>query len=266
MNHHELTQRGEPSMPNNPLLKPRWILTTVLVIAAAVVMVRLGFWQLDRLAQRKDHNARLSQGLAQPPLDLNGALPPDLTAMEFRSAVVSGRYDPSQEILLRNQYSAEGAPGFHLITPLLIANTNQVILVDRGWIPLDQQAVDQRSVYDQLGTVTVTGMLRRSQPEPVFGAAPDPQLGAGQTRLDNWIFVNLERIRLQVDRPLLDVFLVAAPDASASALPQRTLPVIDLSEGPHLDYAIQWFLFTATLLIGYPFYVRSQLRPRKPKR
>ena len=253
-------------MTKKSLLTPRWILTTLLVIAAAVVMVRLGFWQLDRLAQRKDHNARLTQGLSQPPLNLNGKLPSDLSEMEFYSATVTGRYDPTQEILLRNQISVEGLPGFHLLTPLIIDGSNQAILVDRGWIPLDQPSVEQRKAYAQPGQVTLTGMLRRSQPEPVFGAAPDPQLGAGQTRLDIWIFVNLERIRLQIDRPLLNVFLVAAPDAAQSGLPERILPAIDLSEGPHLDYAIQWFLFTATLLIGYPFYVRTQLNPRKPKR
>ena len=248
------------------LLTPRWILTTLLVIAASVVMVRLGFWQLDRLAQRKDHNARLTQGLSQPPLNLNGTLPADLPALEFYSATVSGQYDPTQEILLRNQYSVDGQAGFHLLTPLLIDGSTQDVLVDRGWIPLDQQSAEQRKAFAQSGTVTLTGMLRRSQPEPVFGAAPDPQLGAGQNRLDIWIWVNLERIRLQIDRPLLDVYLVAAPDPAAGVLPQRSVPAIDLSEGPHLDYAIQWFLFTATLLIGYPFYVRTQLRPRKPKR
>jgi surfeit locus 1 family protein len=247
------------------LFKRRWILTTLLVIAAVLVMGRLGIWQLDRLAQRKDHNARLSQGLAQPPLNLNGKLPADMTAMEYYSARATGHYDFSQEVLLRNQYSQEGQPGFHLLTPLSLDGSSQAVLVDRGWIPLDQSAPAQRAAYAENGTLTVSGMLRRSQPEPSFGAVPDAQLAAGQTRLDFWLFINLERIAAQVERPLISVYLIAAPDPARSGLPQRKLPEIDLSEGPHLGYAGQWFLFATILLIGYPTYVGSQLKPRKIK-
>lgn len=248
------------------LFKRRWILSTVLVIVAALVMARLGVWQLDRLAQRKDHNARLSQGLAQPPLNLNDPLPADMIVVEYRSATVTGEYAYGQEILLRNQYSQEGEPGFHLLTPLIMEGSSQAILVDRGWIPLDQDKPEHRAVYASKGTVTVTGMLRRSQPEPAFGAVPDAQLAGGQTRLDFWLFVNLERIGLQVDHPLLPVYLVAAPAPANTGLPQRKLPEVDLSEGSHLGYAIQWFLFATILLIGYPTYVRNQLRPQKNKR
>lgn len=244
----------------------RWILTTLLVLVAVGVMARLGFWQLDRLAQRKDHNTRLAQGLAQPPLDLNAGLPADLVSKEYYSAVVKGRYDHAQQVLLRNQYSQAGQPGFHLLTPFIIEDASQTILVDRGWIPLDQTSAAQLAAYDEDGQVMLSGMLRRSQPEPTFGAVPDPPLAAGQTRLDYWLFINLERIGAQVDRPLLPVYLVAAPVAGRDGLPERSLPEVDLSEGSHLGYAIQWFTFAAMLLIGYPYYVRTQLRPRKNKR
>lgn len=259
-----MSERHASILPD--LFKRRWIVSTLLVIVAVIVMARLGLWQLDRLAQRKEHNARLSQGLAQPPLNLNDPLPPDMTAMEYRSAVVTGHYDFSQEVLLRNQYSQEDQPGFHLLSPFIIEGSSQAVLVDRGWIPLDQDKPEQRVAYAESGTLTVAGMLRRSQPEPAFGAVPDPQLAAGQNRLDFWLFVNLERIGAQVDRPLIPVFLVAAPDPARSGLPQRTLPEVDLSVGSHLGYALQWFLFATILLIGYPTYVGTQLRPRKNKR
>jgi surfeit locus 1 family protein len=117
---------------------------------------------------------------------------------------------------------------------------------------------------------------------------PDPALAAGQKRLDAWNFVNLERIGAQVSRPLLPVFLIAAPHNIVNAVQtqaveaqpagigsqtvvaepvvaepnglKRVLPVYDLSEGPHESYALQWFAFALTLGLGYPFYVRKQLR------
>ena len=247
------------------LLQPRWILTSLLVILAAIVIVRLGFWQLDRLQQRRDHNARLSAGMAQPPLDMNAGLPPDLTALEYRSVSVSGNYDYAQEFLLRNQYQ-DGKPGYHLITPLIIAGSQQAVLVDRGWIPLDQGGAEQRKTFQAAGIVSLSGVLLRSQPEPNFLAGPDPQLAAGQTRQDAWSFLNLERIGKQIPYALLPVYVASSPDPAQTGLPQPALLDVDLSEGPHLGYAIQWFIFAAILLGGYPFYVRKQLHLTSQKR
>ena len=50
----------------------RWIFATLLVIAAIGVMVRLGFWQLERLAERRAFNTRATAQIAQPPLELSG--------------------------------------------------------------------------------------------------------------------------------------------------------------------------------------------------
>ena len=47
----------------------KWLLTTILVIAAMAVMARLGIWQLDRLHQRRAFNARVSAQIDRPPLD-----------------------------------------------------------------------------------------------------------------------------------------------------------------------------------------------------
>src|SRR5215217_2504887 len=117
------------------MLNRKWLLTTILVIAAAAVMVRLGIWQLDRLAQRRAFNARVLAQIDQPVLDLSGeALGADLANMEYRKVKVTGEYDFSQEVALRNQ-AMNGQWGVHLITPLRIAGTDQAVLVDRGWIP-----------------------------------------------------------------------------------------------------------------------------------
>jgi surfeit locus 1 family protein len=250
----------------------RWILTTLLVITAMGVMARLGIWQLERLAQRRALNARIEAGMALPPLDLNQYLPlpvDTLTGMAYRAVKATGQYDPSEEIVWRNQI-LDGQAGYQVLTPLRIDGTPYSLLVDRGWAPLDQGSPEKRAAFAQKGSVTVEGRLVLSQNEPVFGGVPDPTLTAGQTRLDGWNFVNLERIGKQVSRPLLPVFLIAAPEGGASAAGtnglKRVLPEYDLSEGPHESYALQWFAFALTLGLGYPFYVRKQLRqPQSPK-
>ena len=111
------------------LFSRQWWKTTVLVIAAVLVMVRLGFWQLDRLAQRKAFNARVEAQLAEPPLDLtNQNLDLDLFNMEYRSAVVTGEYDHERQVVLRNQ-DWQGRLGFHILTPLMISGGEKAFLV-----------------------------------------------------------------------------------------------------------------------------------------
>ena len=242
------------------LLKPftrRWLLTTVLVIAAAAAMVRLGVWQLDRLAQRRAFNNRVLAQVDQPALNLNsdqGAS--DLVNMEYRKVTVTGQYDFSQQVALRNQ-AHDQRWGVDLITPLKIAGSERFVLVNRGWIPSDDYTNTDWSQYDEAGTVTVSGVIRRSQDRPDFGRRSDPTPAPGQ-RLDAWNFANVQGIGRQVPYTLLPIYIQEAPDPAWTALPYRSQPQLDLSEGPHMGYAIQWFAFAAILVCGYPFFIRKQ--------
>ncbi len=238
------------------LFSRRWIGTTLLVLAALAVMSRLGVWQLDRLAQRRAFNARVSAQMAQPPLELSGAaLDADLPAMEYRAVVVIGEYDHAQQIAIRNQVWGNRL-GVHLLTPLVIAGSDQAVLVDRGWIPLEDYQSGDWSAFDEPGRVTVQGIIRRSQPQPSVGGRLDqPQTGE---RLDAWNFVTLEMIGEQMPYSLLPVYIQQAPEEGRSEMPYRSLPEVELTEGPHLGYAVQWFLFAITLAIGYPIFVNKE--------
>ncbi len=239
------------------LFSRRWILTTLLVLAAMAVMTRLGLWQLDRLAQRRAFNARVSEQMAQPPLELSGsALDADLPAMEYRAVVVTGEYDHAQQVVVRNQVWGNRL-GVHLLTPLLIAGSDRAVMVDRGWIPLEDYQSGDWSAFDEPGVVTVEGIIRRSQPQPVMGGRLDRTPQPGE-RLDAWNFITLEMIGAQIPYPLLSVYIQQAPEEGRTDMPYRSLPEVELTEGPHLGYAVQWFLFALTLGVGYPFFVNKE--------
>ncbi len=249
------------------LFSRRWLLATILVLAAAGVMVRLGIWQLDRLAQRRAFNARVEAQIAKPPLNLNqgGYLQTDLPNMEYRKVTVTGVYDYSQQVVLRNQ--ANGSQlGVDLLTPIRIDGTDQAVLVNRGWVPADPNTpVGQEdwSKYNQTGKVTVEGVIRQSQSSLLFGLRSDKVPAPGQPRLVAWSLPNVSGIGQQVPYPLLPVYIQQSPDSTSTALPLRSQPQVDLSDGPHLSYAIQWFSFTLFLVVGYPFFVRRQEMNKK---
>ena len=248
------------------LVSRRWFLTTLLAIVAVGVLIRLGIWQLDRLAQRREFNARVIAQQKADPFALDSqSVGADLLSMEYRAVVVTGKYDPAQQVVLRNQVW-QAQPGVHLLTPLVISGTDRAVLVDRGWIPSEEAAPDKRSKYDEPGIITVRGVLRRPQTKPDFGGVPDPLLAPGQTRLDAWNIINLERISQQVSVPLLLAYIQQSPGSTQSAPPYRSEPQLDLSEGSHFSYALQWFTFAAILAIGYPVYVRRHVGQPNVKR
>jgi surfeit locus 1 family protein len=247
------------------LFSRRWWWTTLLVIAAVLVMIRLGIWQLERLEQRRAFNARVAAQLAAAPLALSGAaLEADLAAMEYRTVVVTGTYAHDEQIALRNQVWAN-LPGAHLLTPLRIAGSDRAVLVDRGWVPLADLAPERWGAYDETGVVTVTGRLRRSQPRPDFGPAAEPFPAPGERR-SAWSLVNLDAIAVQTRAELLPVWIQQSPAPQRASPPFRSEPTLDLSEGSHLGYAIQWFTFAAILGLGYPLvYLRQQGRQTEPQ-
>ncbi len=242
------------------LLTKRWILTTILVIAGVLVCIRLGIWQLDRLAGRKSFNARVETQLNALLLDLNLSLPSadQLYNMEYRTITVVGIYDAGQEIVLRNQ-DYNNQLGDLVLTPLKITGSSAILLVERGWIPYEDAGLPAREKYAEPGQVTVTGILRRQVDQPNLGGVPNPTLAPGETHLDAWNYINLDQIQKQNQISLLPVYVQQAPDPAWTQMPYRQVDAPDITEGPHLGYAIQWFIFATILGAGYPFFLKKQL-------
>ncbi len=233
-----------------------WLFTTLLVLAGTAVCARLGIWQLDRLDQRRAFNTQVETMRAADMLDLNKELPLDIDSMEWRSVAVTGEYDFENQVVIRNQYNGNQY-GYHIITPLLF--NGGAVLVDRGWIPADGNSTpsDWRK-YDEIGQQNVTGQIRIGQAQSIIGGVADPELSPDQTRMDAWNNLNLERIAQQIPYPILTVYVQPNTEDAASAPPIAFQPIVELTEGSHFGYALQWLTFATILFVGYPFYLRKQ--------
>ena len=242
------------------MFERKWLITTLLVFAGTALCIRLGIWQLDRLAQRRAFNAQFESARSQPRLDLNREQPDDIATMEWRPVKVTGEYDFANQVAVRNQYY-ENQYGYHLLTPLRFSE--EAILVDRGWIPADGNAApsDWRR-YNEPGTVNVSGQIRLGQGKPALGGVADtlPENGA---KLEVWNNADLAQIASQLPYPILPVYIQPAADASDTEPPIPFQPEVEITEGPHFGYALQWFTFATILFVGYPFYLRRQEKGSK---
>jgi len=239
------------------LFTRKWIFTTILVLVGTGVCVRLGIWQLDRLAERRVFNQHYLEQSMTTPLVLSGYPKDDVTGMEYRQITVTGTYDLKNNIVVRNQYR-NGQSGYYLLTPLVMRD-GSAILVERGWIPAEGNSmVADWNKYDEQGSTLVDGIIRLGQTQPDAGGVPDPTLAVGETRLDFWNTVNLDRISRQVPYKLAPIYIQPNPDPSQKQPPYPFQPNIEISDGPHLGYAMQWFIFATILFFGYPFFLRKQ--------
>ena len=237
------------------MFERRWLLATLIVLAGTALCVRLGIWQLDRLEQRRAFNAQFESARAQTVLDLNTEMPADIAEMEWRAVTVTGEYDFTNQVAVRNQYYGSQY-GYHLLTPLRFGEG--AVLVDRGWIPADGNSspLDWHQ-YDEPGTVNLSGQIRLGRAKATLLGVPDPLPENGE-RLDVWNNADLTRIAAQVPYPILPVYIQPETDAADTDPPIPSQPEIELTEGPHFGYALQWFTFATILFIGYPFFLRKQ--------
>jgi cytochrome oxidase assembly protein ShyY1 len=229
------------------LLRPRWLLSHVLVLLLAVTMVNLGFWQLRRLDEKRDRNALIEARMDQPVEPVEDLLEPGgddgVGQARFRRVTATGTYDEDATVVVRNR-SQDGVAGAWLVTPLALADGARVGVL-RGFVALDADGSAVRPPAPE-GEVTVEGLV--VDPGSFDGTAPgdlEPLLAEGDT-LPGLVLAE-SSVPPEPDG--------AAPEAAdaGSIVP---VPPPELSEGPHLGYAAQWFIFSTIALVGYPIVLR----------
>jgi cytochrome oxidase assembly protein ShyY1 len=228
------------------LLKPRWIAFHVLVLALMVTMVNLGFWQLRRLDERRTANHEIMNRTAAP-LTTIDELPADPNAAQWRQVTVTGVWEPTGQVLIRNR-SLDGQPGLHVVTPLS-DRAGHAVLVNRGFIPLADEANPPAPTP---GSVTIAGRVRVTQQRGSLGPR-DPATGT-LTTLNR---VDVARIQQQSADTLAPFYLELVTENPLPTKGPLPLPLPALDEGPHLSYAIQWFIFTVCAAAGWVLVVRK---------
>lgn len=235
------------SFDTSTLTKPRWILAIVVGIFLAVVFVRLGFWQLSRLEDKRAHNAIVASRIEGEPRSLEGLVGQfgsDPEVLVDRSAVVTGRYIHADEFYSVGR-NYDGLIGTLVMTPLAL-DDGSVMVVVRGLVPVGTPGPPAAGYETPLGIVTLTGRLDDGE-EPLRIGEPPPENGV----LSQISRVDLAYIDRWYDGSVLPIDLVLETQvpSNAGASP-IAVPMAELNEGRHLGYAVQWFAFAVIVTIG----------------
>ena len=230
------------------LLSPAWILSHLAVLALLVATSNLGFWQLRRLDERRNHNDRVETQMRWEPVSVSEAVEVVHPSGDlwYRPVVAVGTYDPFRQVQLANR-SRGGVPGTEVVTLLALADSpDTAVAVNRGFIPAAVRTnADPSSWAPPTGPVEVIGLAMASRSD-------------GRVSGDKVDRIDLDLLSERWGLRLLPAYLQAFPgEADDWPLP---LPMPDLEEGPHLSYAVQWFIFTLIGLLGYPLVLTRVAR------
>jgi cytochrome oxidase assembly protein ShyY1 len=225
----------------------RRVAVVVLAVVVAATCVGLGLWQLRRLEERRALNATILGRRSAAPISIEGV---SRGAGEpYRRAAARGIYDVEHEVLLYGR-TLDGEAGHQVVTPLVLADGGAILVV-RGWVPFAMQTAPVRGAAPPAAEVGVSGSLL-------------PDEGDGSTAPDaNGVIRVLDVVGIASTLPYevfpLPLRLIEQAPPQPGSLP-TPVPIPELSEGPHLSYAIQWFTFAAVALVGAAILVRRERR------
>ena len=236
-------------------VRQRAALVLLAALLGASLTARLGAWQLSRAAEKEQAQAALdSRGAAPPLAQAELADQAQLAAAQhFRRIALRGRWVDGRTVFLDNRPMA-GRPGFYVVTPLLIGESGDAVLVQRGWVPRDaNDRTRVPAVPAAEGVVEVEGRIA-PPPSRLYELGAEGQ-GPIRQNLDLDSFAQETGLRL---RPLSLLQADSAGTAGDGLLRQWPVPAVDVHK--HYGYAFQWFALAA-LITG--LYVWFQLvRPR----
>lgn len=235
-----------------PSPRARHLLTGLLLLLAAVFLA-LGTWQVQRLFWKLDLIERIDGRIHAEPVP--APTPAEWPAIsrekdEYRRVTATGLFQHGKTALV--QAVTERGAGFWVLTPLLLPDASSV-LVNRGFVPAGRHDAAARAAGEiAAGPVTVTGLLRISEPDGAFLRSNDPAN-------DRWFSRDVAAIAAAKGvGQVAPYFIDADATPNPGGLPVGGLTVVSFRNS-HLVYALTWYALAVMSVAGLYFVRRDRV-------
>jgi cytochrome oxidase assembly protein ShyY1 len=215
--------------------EPRAFLKTLIALLIVFLCLIAAKWQYQRGMDRKAVNSKIEANALMSAVPLQNL--ENIGNSEWREVTVTGEFDLNHEVLLRNRYNYEGKYGFEYLT-LFKTNTGDQFWVDRGWVQAGPTALSRPEIpKTPSGEIEISGRIRleNSLPKGSFFALPS----AGNL-INDW------DLKSKVDTENFYIDLING----SGVKPDSPAELPELSDGPHLAYALQWLFFAGLAIYG----------------
>lgn len=235
------------------LFSSKWTGYFALALVFAIACVALGNWQMNRRNDVVAEINKITSNYDSTPVEFSSVESDFKTfdaSKEWTQVVLKGSYIPADQRIVRNR-PLGGAPGYEILVPLKL-ETGQVVIVDRGWLPIGNKEAGYPDVVPQPETGTVTVVARLKAPEPnVNRGAPAGQIAS----------IDLTEYASQLSYPIeTGAYVQMASESPAAATNPMAFPPPSIDEGSHLSYALQWICFGVLAFVGFGYAAKMQRR------
>jgi surfeit locus 1 family protein len=228
---------------------------TLFSVPVFIVLVGLCIWQVQRLHWKEGLIAERESRVAAEPIGLP-AVGVDPAGLDYRRVRLEGSFLHDKELYLGAR-SMNGNPGYQILTPFALADGGGLVLVDRGWVPVERKAPESRAEGQVAGPQAVEGIVRL--PPGQAWMQPDNEPGKNM-----WFFVDLPAMATVSGAQIrTDLYVDAGPAENPGKYPVGGQTRIEIPND-HLQYAITWGLLALALAVIYVLYHLKLERERKP--
>jgi cytochrome oxidase assembly protein ShyY1 len=217
--------------------EPQAVFKTLISLLLIAGCLWASQWQYQRGIDRHQRNSAIEAAVLRPIISLD-EVAENAAAFEWRTIETTGEFDPENQILLKNRYF-EGVYGYEVLTRFQLLDGRN-LWVDRGWVKAGKDARTAPAIPPiPKGDVAIKARLRldRSLPQGAFFALP--ATGAGM----------ISKLNAQSGLKSEGFYLDLIGGEDPLLKPKVAAQIPELSDGPHLAYALQWIFFAG--LIGY---------------
>lgn len=221
---------------------------TLFTLVLVPLMTGLGFWQLQRAAEKETLAASWEQRQQQPPASLDQLWDATGNVLAYLPVKVSGVFLQDKYFLLDNRIFG-GRFGYEVLGIMRLDGGRQMALVNRGWVAGDASRVSLPAVPQVSGPLELTGHIYVAPGKPYLLA--EQRLGDGWPKILQ--AVEMDKITPSLaalgDGPVFPYSIRIAPGQPAALAVDWQ--IINISPQKHRAYAAQWFTMALVLTVFY---------------
>jgi len=218
---------------------------TIATLVLLPLMTGLGVWQLERSVWKQGLVEAHSGRTRLSPVSLDSLADID-EATQYRQVFARGYYDLEHQLLLDNR-TYQGYAGYHVLTPLLLADSEQVVLVNRGWVPVGNDRTVLPDLPGTNGEVLVDATIKLPPKKPF-------RLGALEETHEGWPQVVQQIEMKELEQRLgvtLQPLILLLDKNDEFGFIRDWKAVYGVTPDKHRAYAMQWFSLAVVLLLIY---------------
>ena len=223
---------------------------TIAYLCLLPFLISLGFWQLGRSDEKKIILEKQEQGLASSEIiQLSSSGDYNIKELRYKKAQVIGAYDMAHQFLLDNQIK-NGKVGYFVLTPFILADKSQAVLVNRGWIASNPNRAILPDIQIKNQQAALAGRINQF---PSVGI----KLAGAEIPTEGWpsiVQVIDDQILMKKLGYTVFPFQIELDKDLSEGFNREWLVTTIMLPEQHIAYAIQWFALAFTLSVLFFWY------------